>query len=89
MSPCVYLNLNLELCIRDRIGEVYRGKLLEAEDNMNCQLSSVTVTTRDGRTAAVENVFLRGSKIRYSPFRVSNSFFALHNYFQCATMHVH
>jgi small nuclear ribonucleoprotein D3 len=31
--------------------EVYRGKLIEAEDNMNCQLSNVTVTYRDGRQA--------------------------------------
>ncbi|KAB0407367.1 hypothetical protein E2I00_016733, partial [Balaenoptera physalus] len=31
-------------------GEVYRGKLIEAEDNMNCQL---------------EQVYIRGSKIRF------------------------
>lgn len=30
-------------------GEVYRGKLIEAEDNMNCQMSNITVTYRDGR----------------------------------------
>ena len=30
-------------------GEIYRGKLLEAEDNMNCQLQSVTVTARNGQ----------------------------------------
>lgn len=46
-------------------GEVYRGKLVEAEDNMNCQMSSVTVTYRDGRVAQLENVFIRGSKIRF------------------------
>ncbi|XP_046677134.1 small nuclear ribonucleoprotein Sm D3 [Homalodisca vitripennis] len=46
-------------------GEVYRGKLVEAEDNMNCQMTSVTVTYRDGRTADVENVYIRGSKIRF------------------------
>lgn len=45
-------------------GEVYRGKLVEAEDNMNCQMTSVTVTYRDGKTANVENVYIRGSKIR-------------------------
>lgn len=27
-------------------GEVYRGKLVEAEDNMNCQFADVTVTYR-------------------------------------------
>jgi len=46
-------------------GEVYRGKLVEAEDNMNCQFASVNVTYRDGRTADLENVYIRGSKIRF------------------------
>lgn len=46
-------------------GEVYRGKLVEAEDNMNCQMANITVTYRDGRTAQLENIFIRGSKIRF------------------------
>ncbi|PIK56488.1 putative small nuclear ribonucleoprotein Sm D3-like [Apostichopus japonicus] len=46
-------------------GEVYRGKLIEAEDNMNCQMQSITVTYRDGRVAQLEHVFIRGSKIRF------------------------
>lgn len=46
-------------------GEVYRGKLIEAEDNMNCQMQNITVTYRDGRTAQLENVYIRGSKIRF------------------------
>jgi small nuclear ribonucleoprotein D3 len=46
-------------------GEVYRGKLIEAEDNMNCQMINVTVTYRDGRVAQLENVYIRGSKIRF------------------------
>jgi len=46
-------------------GEVYRGKLIEAEDNMNCQVSHVTVTYRDGRVAQMENVYVRGSKVRF------------------------
>lgn len=46
-------------------GEVYRGKLIEAEDNMNCQMNSVTVTYRDGRVAQLENIYIRGSKIRF------------------------
>jgi len=47
------------------LGEVYRGKLNEAEDNMNCQMSDVTVTLRDGRTQTLDNVFIRGSQIRF------------------------
>ena len=32
---------------------------------MNCQMQNLTVTYRDGRTAQLENVFIRGSKIRF------------------------
>lgn len=46
-------------------GEVYRGKLLEAEDNMNCQMQNITLTARDGRVTQVEQVFIRGSMIRF------------------------
>ncbi|KAL2099834.1 hypothetical protein ACEWY4_004228 [Coilia grayii] len=46
-------------------GEVYRGKLVEAEDNMNCQMSNLTVTYRDGRVSQLEQVYIRGSKIRF------------------------
>ena len=35
------------------MGEIYRGKLLEAEDNMNCQLQSVTVTGRSGQVRCI------------------------------------
>jgi len=46
-------------------GEVYRGTLIEAEDNMNCQMKQITVTYRDGRQAQLENVYIRGSKVRF------------------------
>lgn len=46
-------------------GDVYRGKLVEAEDNMNTQMANITVTYRDGRVGQLENVFIRGSKIRF------------------------
>lgn len=46
-------------------GEVYRGKLIEAEDNMNCQMQNITVTYRDGQVGQLENVYIRGSKIRF------------------------
>ena len=46
-------------------GEVYRGKLVEAEDNMNCQMANITCTSRDGRVSQLEQVYIRGSKIRF------------------------
>ncbi|ESZ95172.1 putative Small nuclear ribonucleoprotein Sm D3 [Sclerotinia borealis F-4128] len=44
-------------------GQVYRGKLLEAEDNMNIQLKDITVTARDGRVSHLDQVYIRGSHI--------------------------
>lgn len=53
------------ITIETTTGEVYRGKLVEAEDNMNSQMASVTVTFRDGRVAQLEHIYIRGSKIRF------------------------
>ena len=44
---------------------MYRGKLIEAEDNMNSQMASVTVTYRDGRVPQLENIYIR------SDYRIS------------------
>ncbi|CAD6594012.1 MAG: small nuclear ribonucleoprotein Sm D3 [Alectoria sarmentosa] len=45
-------------------GQVYRGKLIEAEDNMNVQLKDITVTARDGRVSHLDQVYIRGSHKR-------------------------
>jgi small nuclear ribonucleoprotein (snRNP)-like protein len=37
-------------------GEIYRGELIEAEDNMNLHLANVTHTNRTGKVAALEQV---------------------------------
>ena len=47
------------ITVETTVGEIYRGKLLEAEDNMNCQLQSVTVTARNGQVSVI--VSSRGS----------------------------
>lgn len=46
-------------------GEVFRGKLVEAEDNMNVHMCDLIMTSRDGRTSNLQQVYIRGSKIRY------------------------
>ncbi len=46
-------------------GEMYRGKLVEAEDNMNCQLTDIVYTARDGRVTQLDAVYIRGSKLRF------------------------
>eukprot|EP00434_Breviolum_minutum_P043890 symbB.v1.2.039143.t1/scaffold6369.1/size18677/3 len=44
---------------------MYRGHLMNCEDNMNAMLEGVTVTGRDGKVTNLEQVYLRGSQIRY------------------------
>ncbi|KAH0920247.1 hypothetical protein HID58_027907, partial [Brassica napus] len=46
-------------------GELYRGNLLECEDNWNCQLENITYTAKDGKVSQLEHVFIRGSKVRF------------------------
>ncbi|KAK3691520.1 hypothetical protein LTR37_018597 [Vermiconidia calcicola] len=45
-------------------GQTYRGKLIEVEDNMNCQLENINVTQRDGRVTHLDRVYIRGSHVR-------------------------
>ncbi|EFC41611.1 predicted protein [Naegleria gruberi] len=53
------------ISLETKSGELYRGKLIEAEDSMNVQLVDVTVTHRNGQQSAMNTVYIRGSKIRY------------------------
>ncbi|EAS66961.1 LSM domain-containing protein [Dictyostelium discoideum AX4] len=46
-------------------GELYRGTLIESEDNMNCRMKNITVTARDGRNSQMEYCYVRGSKVRF------------------------
>jgi len=60
-------------CVRERTLRIYkrtniRDKILTvstAEDNMNCQLRDITVTARDGRVSHLDQVYIRGSHVRY------------------------
>ena len=50
-------------------GELYRGTLHEAEDNMNVHLTNkgteLIYTDRSGKETRLEHVFIRGSQIRF------------------------
>lgn len=46
-------------------GEVYRGKLLSAEDDCNVQLLGVTMTARNRQVRKFEHIFIRGSHVRF------------------------
>ncbi|XP_073974170.1 small nuclear ribonucleoprotein Sm D3-like [Rhodnius prolixus] len=49
--------------IQTQTGEMFRGKLVEAEDNMNCLMQGTTVTYTNGKEVQMENVYIRGSKV--------------------------
>lgn len=51
--------------IEVRTGELYRGHLMHSEDNMNCLIENVVRTNRDGSKTAMEQVFIRGSQVRF------------------------
>ena len=51
--------------IEVKTGETYRGKMIETEDNMNCQLQDVTMTAKDGSQKRLEYIFIRGSQIEF------------------------
>lgn len=53
------------ITVEIKTGEVFRGKLDEAEDNMNIHLSNCTKTGKDGRVTTLSNCFLRGSHVRF------------------------
>jgi len=46
-------------------GELYRGKLVIAEDNMNCHMKEVSHTARDGKVTSLEAIYIRGSQVRF------------------------
>ena len=53
----------LVVTVETRCGAVYRGTVESVEDSMNVGLRGVAVTTPDGKTAALERVFIRGSTV--------------------------
>uniref|UniRef100_A0A453JD63 Small nuclear ribonucleoprotein Sm D3 n=1 Tax=Aegilops tauschii subsp. strangulata TaxID=200361 RepID=A0A453JD63_AEGTS len=48
-----------------KTGEVYRGSMIECEDNWNCQIENITFTAKDGKVSQLEHVFIRGSRVRF------------------------
>lgn len=51
--------------IEIKTGEVFRGTLDDAEDNMNCKMKEITLTSKDGSTHPLEQAYIRGSHIRF------------------------
>ena len=45
--------------------KIPQANLHVAEDNMNVQLKDITVTARDGRVSHLDQVYIRGSHVRF------------------------
>ena len=45
--------------------KIEKKKKSLAEDNMNVQLKDITVTARDGRVSHLDQVYIRGSHVRF------------------------
>ncbi len=45
--------------------DVFMFALSTAEDNLNISLKEITVTARDGRVSQLDQVYIRGSMIRF------------------------
>ena len=54
-----------QVTIELKSGEIYRGHLDESEETMNCLVTDVVVTARDGRVTKLENCYIRGSQIKF------------------------
>lgn len=57
--------IGLVVTVELSTGQTFRGRLLEIEDSMNCLLTDVLVTQRDGSTSPLQNVYLRGAQVRF------------------------
>ena len=64
-SPSGISAFNSFCCLSSWNLQLYRGTLQEAEDNMNCSMTNVTMTGRDGSITTLEQVFIRGGLINF------------------------
>ena len=65
-SGQVYRGKLLEGACREHIIVPFTfANVIPAEDNMNVQLKDITVTARDGRVSHLDQVYIRGSHVRF------------------------
>ena len=56
---------NHVVTIELKTNDMFRGYLMAAEDTMNVRLDDVKMTSRDGKVTHLDQVYLRGSQIRF------------------------
>ena len=54
-----------KITVETSFGEIYRGVLLDAEENLSVALGRVKATLNDGNTVSMEGVYIRGNRIRF------------------------
>lgn len=55
---------NRKITVETSAGDVFKGVLLECEDNMSIALSGVKATLVDGRSVEMTSVYIKGSRVR-------------------------
>lgn len=60
LKECIGKKISVEACN----GDVFRGLLDEAEENMSISLSEVKVVLVDGKTLDMESIYIKGSRVR-------------------------
>jgi hypothetical protein len=65
------------------LGELMRVDHFAAEDNLNISLKDITVTGRDGRVSQLDQVYIRGSMVRFFivPDMLQNAPMCVHSFF--------
>lgn len=56
--------LNRKITVEASCGEVYKGVLVDAEENMSLSLKDVSATLIDGRAQEMKAIYIKGSRIR-------------------------
>lgn len=60
LKECIGKKISVEACN----GDVFRGLLNDAEENMSVSLSEVKVVLVDGKTLEMESIYIKGSRVR-------------------------
>lgn len=61
----LYESEGLTVSIETTKGELYRGILIQAEDNMNCFMRNVTRTDSKGKETKLETCYIRGKSVLF------------------------
>ena len=64
-SKLIHEAKNNIITVEVKTGDTYRGFLVDLDDTMNCLIENCVQTTVDGKSIRIDQIFLRGSQIRF------------------------